>query len=163
MTYSEQIKNCIQNYLDQNKWYYTFDEEDTYFKAGIKIDGKLSRCDLIIDIGKSFYLVYAKIALSADPTNINAVSEYLHRANFGLKLGSFELDHSDGEIRYKMYVDCGDDCDCMPSESVIRRSLEMPASMLEIYGDGLMRVLLGVATPEEAIEEAEQKDDEIEK
>ena len=160
MTYSEQIKNCIQNYLDKNEWYYTFDEEDIFFRAGIKIDGKLSRCDLIIDIGKSFYLVYAKIALSADPNNINAVSEYLHRANFGLKLGSFELDHSDGEIRYKMYVDCGDDCDCMPSESVIRRSLEMPASMLEIYGDGLMRVLLGVATPEEAIEEAERKDDE---
>ena len=78
-----------------------------------------------------------------------------------MKLGSFELDHSDGEIRYKMYVDCGDDCDCMPSESVIRRSIEMPASMLEIYGDGLMRVLLGVATPEEAIEEAERKDEEV--
>ena len=35
--------------------------------------------------------------------------------------------------------------------------------MFEQYGDGLMRVLLGVATPEEAIKNAERKDDEIEK
>lgn len=161
MAYSEKIKDCIQNYFEKNDWYYILhsDEEVTYFKAGIKLDSKLRRCDIIVDIRDDYYLSYAKIALGADENSMVAVSEYLHRVNFGLKLGCFELDPSDGEIRYKMYVDCGDDCDCMPTESVICRSIELPASMVEKYGDGLMQVLLGQATPEEASEAAEYEDE----
>ena len=156
MKYSEQIKVSIQNYLEKDEWHYTFDEEQHFFKAGIKIDGKLNRCDIIIDIREEYYLVYGMIALNADEKCLNDISEYIHRINYGLKFGSFELDLRDGEIRYKMCVDCGDDCDCMPSESVIQRSLEMPALMFEKYGNGLLDIMFKNISPEDAIKNAEE-------
>lgn len=157
MEYSENIKTIIQDYLDRDEWHYTFDEEQHFFKAGIKLDGKLNRCDIIIDIREEYYLVYGMIALSADEKCLNAILEYIHRINYGLKFGSFELDLRDGEIRYKMYVDCGNDCDCMPSESVIQRSLEMPALMFEKYGDGFLNIMFGNVSPEEAIKMVEEE------
>lgn len=151
MTYSKQLKDCIQNYFEKDEWHYTFDEQRRSFKAGINLDVKLNRCDIIVEIKEDYYLVYGMIALNADTACMNAVSEYLHRVNYGLKFGSFEFDLRDGEIRYKMYVDCGDNCDCIPSESVIQRSLEIPALMFEKYGDGLLGIMFGNLTPKEAI------------
>ena len=96
------------------------------------------------------FIVYALVNVRADEACRQAVSEYLHRANFGLRWGNFEIDMRDGEIRYKVLVDCGDDCDCLPTSSVIRRSIYFPASMLDKYGDGLLSVMYGFETPEAA-------------
>ena len=157
MEYSEKIKSCIQSYLDKDEWHYTFDKDQGVFNAKIKLDGRLNRCDITVRIRDDYYTVYGGIALNADTKSIPAVAEYLHRANFGLKIGSFELDHNDGEIRYKICVDCGDKCDCMPSESVILRSLELAAVMFDTYGEGLLGVMFKNVSPEEAIKTAEEE------
>ena len=157
MEYSEKIKSCIQSYLDKDEWHYTFDKDQGVFNAKIKLDGRLNRCDITVRIRDDYYTVYGGIAINADTKSIPAVAEYLHRANFGLKIGSFELDHNDGEIRYKVCVDCGDNCDCMPSESVILRSLELAAVMFDTYGEGLMGVMFKNVSPEEAIKTAEEE------
>ena len=81
------------------------------------------------------------------------VAEYLTRANFGLRNGNFELDYSDGEIRYKTFVDCED---LLPSAAVLRDAVTIPVDMFDRYGNGLMSVVLGVRTPEEAIQDAEK-------
>ena len=37
-----------------------------------------------------------------------AMAEFLTRANFGMLIGNFEMDYSDGEVRYKTSVDLED-------------------------------------------------------
>ena len=154
--YSDKIKNYIQNYLDKNDWYYSFDEKRGRFYTGVKLDCVLKKCDITICIHENYYMVYGMIALGAEKNIINNVSEYLNRANFGTRIGNFELDYSDGEIRYKICVDCGDDCDCMPSESVIERSVEFPGVMFEEYGNGLVQVIFGMMTPEEVLRTSDE-------
>ena len=151
MIYSNALKETVQSYLDKESFPYTFHEEKGFFLTGVKIKNKLKRCEIIIAIREENYTVYALIAVSAEPSNAPAVSEYLHRANYGLNYGSFEFDPTDGEIRYKFFVDCGTNCDCIPTQSVIRHSIELPALMFEKYGDGLLGVLFGLLSPTEAI------------
>ena len=157
MAHSEVLKNHIQSFLERDGWNYKFDETKEMFKTGIKLDGKLKRCDILIDLHEDYYIVYGLIDITADKESIHKVAEFLHRANYGLKWGNFELDYSDGSISFKILVDCGDDCDCLPSDSVIERSLQYPAIVLEEYGDSLLGVMFDFMTPEEAIRKAEAK------
>ena len=162
MTYSHSIKKAIQSHFEKEGWNYSFDEEDAVFRAGMRFGGKLKRCDIKAYIDNDHYLVYGEIAVGAVTDNIQAVAEYLHRVNCRLKYGSFEFDYDDGAIRFKVFTDCGDNCDCIPSSSVIERNLEMPAIMFEKYGDGLLSVLFGYAPPIvalQAIQERENQDE----
>ncbi len=47
-----------------------------------------------------------------------AVAEFITRANFGIVIGNFEIDFSDGEIRYKTSIDVEGD---RPSFALIKR------------------------------------------
>lgn len=153
--YAHSIRNAIESFFEKDDWRYTFNEEDALFEAGVKLDCKLKSTRLKIRVGTSYYTVYATIALNADEDSRQQVAEYLTRANYGLRAGNFELDMRDGEVRYKIHVDCGDDCECLPSYSVVENSVYISVNMIEKYGDGLVAVMYGFKTAEEAVNEAE--------
>lgn len=149
------LKKHIQKFLDKDDWKYSWEEERNAFRMGMNLDCKLKNCTLLVFLKDSFYIVYATINVGADEECRAQVMEAITRINYGLRWGNFELDLSDGEIRYKLLVDCGDDYDCMPSPSVIKRSLLFPAHSVQKYGDALLAVMYGLKTPQQAVEEAE--------
>lgn len=152
--YSEELKTVVKNYLDMNDWHYTFDEEKGLFRCGVNLKGKLSECRLFIDIKDKVILNYAAIDMRADAEARPRVAEFLTRANYGLTYGNFEMDWNDGEIRYKMTVDCEKQ---VPGYDVIDRMVVMPALMFQRYGDGLLSVLFGFAEPKDAVEASEKR------
>lgn len=156
MFYAPCIRESLENYLKKNRWQYNVDEEKNaiVMNMGLK-KSKLQECGLLIYLRENYYIVYATTEIRAGEDCRDKVADYLSRANYGLRWGNFEIDMSDGEIRYKVLVDCGKDCDCMPSDSVIEHSLYYPISTMEKYGDNLLAVMFGFMTPTEAIEKAE--------
>ena len=155
MAYSMAIRQAVEMYLREDDWRYRFDEEKECITMGINLKSKIKSCDLRIRFYEKHYTVYAYIDINADEDSRLAVAEYLTRANYGLTSGNFELDMRDGEIRYKFTVDCGKNCDSIPSNSVIERSVIIPASMMQKYGDDLLAVMYGFKTPEQAVNDAE--------
>ena len=155
MSYAPIIRDTITDLLEQKGWRYTYDEDKEIFRAGFNIDCKLKETNVLIVPRDSFFKVYATININADADCRAAVAEYLTRANYGLNWGNFELDMSDGEVRYKVMVDCGDDCECLPSFSVFENSVVLAVQMIKKYGDGLLAVMYGFKTPEQACNEAE--------
>lgn len=83
---------------------------------------------------------------------MSKMAEFVCRANYGLKNGCFELDMRDGEIRYKTFVPCNN---ITPSSEIIRRSIYCPASMFEQYSEGIISIIFGDTTAEEAIDKCE--------
>ena len=154
-TFSKELANVVKNYLDMNDWHYTFEEEKGLYRCGVNLKGKLSECRLFIDIKEKLILNYAVIDMRADEEARPKVAEFLERANYGLNFGNFEMDWEDGEIRYKMTVDCENQT---PGYDIIDRMVVMPALMFQRYGDGLLSVLFGFAEPKEAVERCEKKD-----
>ncbi len=53
------------------------------------------------------FTVYTVFPVKAPEEKRGAVAAFLTRANYGLILGSFELDFDDGEIRFKVTAICG--------------------------------------------------------
>jgi hypothetical protein len=77
------------------------------------------------------------------------VAEFLTRANFGLNIGNFEMDFSDGEIRYKTSVDVTHD---RLTPGLVDALVKASLVAMDDYLPGIKAVITGEATPSEAIE-----------
>lgn len=104
------------------------------------------------------YVIYASLNNKATQENYCKIAEYLHRANFGLAYGNFEMDHFDGEIRYKYSIEFENVNNI--SNRTLDKCVLLPCLMFERYGNGIMKLMLGVGDPEKLIEEAEDNDNE---
>ncbi len=148
------ILDKVRNFLVEDDWRFQYDEERDRIRLNISLNGKVRECTELIYFYSHFYIVYGTIAINADEGCRAVVADYLHRVNYGLRFGNFEMDMNDGEIRYKCLVDCGDEVGSYLNRDMISRSIVIPAKMIQQYGDGLLAVMYGFKTPKDAEEEA---------
>ena len=141
----------IQHRLKEKEIKYT--TSDSVIQLNMNIGGVVGKLSMIIDVLDKSYVTYAVLSNNVSKEHMSNVAEYLHRANFGLLYGNFELDYNDGEIRYKVSTDC-EDANAITKKQ-IDRSILLPCIMFEKYGNGIIRLMLDIGNPEELIREAE--------
>jgi hypothetical protein len=81
-----------------------------------------------------------------------AVGEFCNRANFGLAIGNFELDHDGGEIRFRTSVDAEG---TEPSTALVRNAVVANVLTMDRYVTGILAVLNGT-DPADAVEDCEE-------
>lgn len=142
----------IQSRLTEKGVKFTAKNGTIIFNMNVgEVVGKLA---LYIDVLNDSYVSYAILSNKATEDRYALLSEYLHRANFGLLYGNFEIDYSDGEIRYKITTDC-EDANKLTNNQ-IDRSVVVPCAMFGRYGGGIIKLLVDDASPEVLIKEAEK-------
>lgn len=148
----EKVIELLKELLETIQWEYEYDEKQKAFMTGFNIDdlGYFYMLILIYERGYVIYTIYEK---KAEKKYFDKISEYLHRANYGLQNGNFEMDYGDGEIRYKVFT-MFEDIDV--SMKMIRKIFLIGASMFMRYGEGLLKIMSGSDdNPEKCIEMAE--------
>ena len=80
------------------------------------------------------------------------MSEFITRANYGLVMGNFEMDFSDGEVRYKTSVDV-EGGELAPT--MVKNLAYSNVLTVDRYYGGLMSVMYGGKTPAQAVAEIE--------
>lgn len=148
MGYSMQIANTLVSHMEEEEYRYEFDREKGFIRLRFKIDGKLDHVRFVLEIRNTCFISYGCIDMNVEEKQRREVAEYLTRANYGLPCGNFEMDMADGEVRYKVYVDCDH---TTPSSQIIEHSLDIPIIMFQRYGDELLKVMFGMESAEEAI------------
>jgi hypothetical protein len=83
--------------------------------------------------------------------------EYLNRANFGMEIGNFELDYSDGAVQFRTSIDI-EGGELTPK--MIQNLAYLNVMVTDQYLPGLVMVLEGDASPEDAIESVENSGEE---
>ncbi|STZ76377.1 Uncharacterized conserved protein [Bergeriella denitrificans] len=151
--YDTELAELVRGWLDREAYHYDFNAEKGLFRYGLSVKGKLNKLDCAVSIGSDNLIFYAIAPLKAEPERLGEAAEFIARANYGLIHGCFELDFSDGEIRYRITVNCDG---VQPSEAVLDDSFGIPAGMFERYGQGLLEVLFGFETPAAAVAKCEQ-------
>ena len=153
--FSQEIVDCIRYFLVDDDWNFDFDDEKGIFRFGVNLDSKLKNVRYFVPVRSDGYTVYAISPINADTDDIDVMrqmNEFINRANYGLRNGNFELDVRDGEIRYKIYVDCDNQ---LPSKEIIRSSIVIPSVMFERYSPGILDVMFRNSTAEEAVSKCE--------
>lgn len=154
--YNAGIAKAIRDFLDKDDWHYNFDEEKGRFDLGITLKSRLKSTKVVIRVNESSYTVYDYLSISAgsdNETELREVALFLSYANYGLRNGNFEMDPSDGEMRYKSFVDCGGGA--IPTYDIIEASLYVPPTMIDRYADGILGIIFGGASAKDAIEKCE--------
>lgn len=133
------IEESLREFFEHEHWSYDYYEEKGYFRSGVDLGNILGNVNLYIIVGETDYQVYSVLNLKVEPDRFAAVSEFITRANYGLRNGNFELDYADGEVRYKVYItsEFGD----IP-ENIVRDSIYTGIYMIERYGRALLRLIL---------------------
>ncbi len=157
MTNKEALER-FEEAIRQEGFRYGVDQDrngNDYIKMGFNIDSRLTKTDLRIIFRNNFVLVYAYSPLKVDQDQLSRVARYITMANFGLKAGGFEMDYSDGEVRYKVFLETRF-LDELP-HGLIMHSIRVALGMMERYGDGLATLMMGYSDPETEIEKAESQ------
>lgn len=153
----EQAISTLRDILDENKFHYNFDEKQNTFSLSFSLNkSKLSSVRVLVRVVPSktepdfcFRIVsYGMIGIKADEDSISEMSEFLHRANYGMIFGCFELDFDDGEIRFRVNFNCSEG---LPGSETLEDLWDMPAMMMDRYGNGILAVTMGLLSAEEAI------------
>ena len=154
--YSREIAGAIDNFLVEDDWNFSFNEENGIFRLGVGLKGKIKNLSYIVSVGDDGYNVYATSPIGADGADSSmmaAIAEFVCRANYGLRNGNFELDFNDGEIRYKVFVNCDG---IIPTKAIIEDSMHCPALMFQRYASGIIDVIFSGTSAKDAIEKCEK-------
>jgi hypothetical protein len=81
-----------------------------------------------------------------------AMAEFITRANYGLLIGNFELDFTDGEVRYKTSIDVEGG---ILTAGLLKQLVYANVMIMDHYLPGIQAVLEGTMSPEAAISQIE--------
>jgi hypothetical protein len=105
-----------------------------------------------VDAHDSLFQVFGNSPVRVPQGSRPAVAETVMRANFGLKVGKFEMDFDDGELRFQAaQILPGDDLD----DKTIQRLIGTTMSMLNVYLPAILSVIYGNELPQDAVRHAE--------
>ncbi|MBN1966686.1 MAG: YbjN domain-containing protein [Anaerolineae bacterium] len=139
-------------FLEQDGWHPQADEARHFYRMGFSGKNGEFRCFAQILANVQQIMFYAVAPMRVPEEVRPAVAEFITRANYGMRIGNFEMDYSDGEVRYKTSLDF-EDAELTPP--LIRNMIYPAVLTMDRYLPGLMSVVFGGRTPFEAIEEIE--------
>jgi len=142
----------LREFLEEDGWYPQRLNDAHAFRLGFSGDHGQTTCYASVDLDLQLFLFYVVAPVHAPEPARDAVAEFVTRANYGLRIGNFELDYRDGEIRYKSTLDFEDNG---LTFALIRNAIYPAVQTMDRYLPGLMKVIYGGQDPADAIFEIE--------
>ena len=149
----EVVKKFLDGGFDGDKWNYEVHQEIAFIGGIGGLEGKITDLRFYIIVGDETVTCYHTAPIKAPLEQRAAISEFITRANYGLTNGNFEMDFSDGELRYKTTIS---QHDLLRNDAAAFRSMRvlmmLGPSMWQRYGDNLVALLFGY-TDNKSVEE----------
>ena len=146
--YSPELSNSVKDWLDNREWRYTFDANRGVYQFSSKLDSTVQRCTVSVYVRNEGISFISRIPINVMEAKKPAVAEFITRINYELVDGNFEMDYADGEIRFRMYIHCGD---TIPSADNLEDHIMIPFAVWENYGDAFLSVLFANVEPQIAL------------
>ena len=148
---SSLFDTVIQSFKEDD-WKFRQLEGKTILRLGFKGKAGSWTCYARVIEDQERFIFYSTMESHIPLDKRPAIAEYLTRANYGLRIGNFEMDFSDGEVRYKTSIDVeGGELTFKMWKSLVYANV----STMDRYFPGIMSVVYGGTSPEEAIAEVE--------
>lgn len=100
-----ELFDSLKKFLDGEDFHYSILKPDSVLAFNISGYNGNYRCYAQIKEKCKGFFFYVECPFKVPISKMAAVSELLHRINFGLLFGNFELECDDYEIRYKTSLD----------------------------------------------------------
>jgi hypothetical protein len=146
------IFDTVNQFFITDKWIVNQIEDKPVFTTLYSGENGSYRCYAEAWDKDETLIFYSYIGSKIPSKKIQAASEFINRANYGLILGNFEIDFSDGEIRYKTSVRMADG---ELTYKMIGKLIWSNLNIVDQYTPGIMSIIYGDTSPEDAINQIE--------
>lgn len=131
--------STLGRFLEHEGWLPQQVEDRLIYRVHFTTEFGLLACYTQIR-AEALFLCYVVAPLRVAERMRPAVAEFIHRANYGLWIGNFEMDMDDGEVRYKSSLDF----EGVPlSYELIRNAIFPAIQSMVCYLPGLAAVVEG--------------------
>lgn len=144
---------ALVRYLEENRWKFERHDPENTINLGFAGRNGCYRCFASIDEGDNLFQFFSFIPMRVPEEKRAAIAELITRANYGLKLGKFEMDFEDGEIRFHTSTRYGEG---LLHEDVIRDIISINLFTVDRYFPAFANVLFADEDPAEAIARVEE-------
>jgi hypothetical protein len=148
----------IQGFFEQDGW--EFEQLKDQSMLRLMAQGKTDKwtCYAQANAQRQF-LFYSICPIAIPKPKRSKLAEFITRANYGMTIGNFELDYTDGEIRYKTSIDVEGD---KLTAALIKRLVYTNVAMMDEYLPGIRAMIEAGLSAEAAIQLSEQKVQDLE-
>jgi hypothetical protein len=146
------ISETVIHFFADENWPYMPIESEPILRVPFKGEHGQWMCYAQAREEQQQFVFYSVCPTSVPDDKRVAMAEFVARANYGLIIGNFEMDFRDGELRYKTSIDVeGDEL----TSPLVRSLVYANVAMMDQYLPGILAVLYGGTTPEDAIAQIE--------
>lgn len=149
---SHGILDTVVQFFKEDNWKYQQLEGRPALKLGFQGDNGSWNCYAQAREEPEQFMFYSILDTNVPPDKRAAVAEFLTRANYGLYIGNFEMDYSDGEVRYKTSIIVKGD---RLTPALVKNLVYLNVLMMDKYFPGIMSVVYGGVSPADAIAKIE--------
>jgi len=150
---------AVGKFMEEDGWHPQIVEDNHVYRAYFVGHNGEVTCFAQVRVDLEQFIFFVVMPVRAPAHMRMAVAEYITRANYGLRIGNFEMDFEDGEVRYKSSLDF-ESVELTPG--LIRNTIYPAVQTMDRYLPGVLAVVFGGKSAEEAISMIEEDDDEDE-
>ncbi|MCS6897925.1 MAG: YbjN domain-containing protein [Nitrospira sp.] len=144
--------SSLIDYMEDGDWRYEILEGETIIRFQFKGRSGRVLCYGEVDEPKCWLTFYSYLPVNTPEAKMAQMAEFISRANRGLRIGNFELDYDDGEIRYKTSIDVeGGELTPKMIDNLLRANL----TAMDRYFPGFMELIYGEKPAAELIRKIE--------
>lgn len=149
---SRNIFEALINFFTEDDWAYTKIQGEPTLRLAFQGQNGKWTCYAKAREQQQQFVFYSICPVKVPETKNLAIAEFIARANFGMIIGNFELDFTDGEIRYKTSIDVeGANLTFLQ----IKRLVYANVMMMDQYLPGIISVIDSDVSPKDAIAQIE--------
>jgi len=140
----------VIEHFQGNGWKFQLEQDRPVLRAGFGGKNGAVRCIIVVDESDDLIQVFALLPTVPGHRSA-AAAELCLRASFGVKIGKFEFDHQDGDLRFQAAAPYAKG---ELSDDLIRRVLGVCLITADAYLPAFMKVIYANVSPAEAASEA---------
>ncbi len=145
------LLESVVAFFHEDEWPFQMSDEGLIRSMFQGDNGKWA-CQGWVREAEQQFVFYSSCPIAVPEARISDVVEFITRANFCMIIGNFEIDYSDGEIRYKTSIQVEPQA---LTPDVCGRVVYANVMLMDQYLPGIMAVITGAATPQQAIAQIE--------
>ncbi len=151
--HNKSISEVMLDFFSQDDWDYYWWEEGETLQLECQVNNGRLNCYAKALNDKQQFAFYSLCPLTAPEEQKSAIAEFITKVNYGMVIGNFEFDFSDGEIRYKTSLDVEGD---RLSNALIKQTVYLNVLTMDKYLPALVAVINNELSVDNAIAAVEQ-------
>ncbi len=148
--------DAVVQFFEEDGWNFMEIASGEALKMGVSGNNGEYDCYAIIDEERQIFQFLSSFPVKVPENKRLLIAEFLTRVNYGISMGNFEMDFEDGNIRYKTSIDVEGD---RLTPALVDNLVSMNVLMIDYYFPGIMKVIYGGVSPEEAIKAVEEEEE----